>query len=220
MIPHILDMYRPKVISDPYFGMPEVLHSKTAWRINTQDVDNFTFRNDGFDDYFESYTDPISTELFQQLTATDQPLWLNTGLNFDGIDDVISNSGVPTYKELWIVCNSLDGAVFDSFDCLFSVPGFAAYIYAKPSDTVFDPIYIFNMSGVRINNVLSTNFAPLAYLKTFSAVLDSTQTEISLGKQGIYHWNGDIVDVIAFNTELLSSDRTAMYNYLVSFHSL
>lgn len=220
MIPHILDMYRPKVVTDKYFGMPEVLHAKTAWRINTQDVDNFTFRNDGFDDYFASYTDPISTELFEQLTGTEQPLWLNTGLNFDGIDDVITNSNVPTYKELWIVCNSLDGATFDNFDCLFSVPGFAAYIYAKPSDTVFDPLYVFGILETRVNNVLTLNFAPLANMKTVANTLNLEQTEINIGKQGAYHWNGDILDVIAFNTELLSSDRTAMYDYLVSFHSL
>lgn len=221
-----------KANTGSFIPAPLSFFDDVVFRFNAKDDANFVLRHDSGIDYVVSYTDPISGITVGQGVASRQPRKNADNVQFDGIDDFILHNLESQYQEVWIVCNSLDGANFDSYDQVWGLTGSDGVIYASASTTkIYDnydsfagPIGILPNS-LKINNIYggtgfgTAEFAPLSAYKTIQFVHNTTITWLRIGGGSyVYYWNGCYKDVICFNRILTPSERADLQNYLQTYH--
>ncbi len=207
---------------DIYFGFPTSFRDAIAYRFNGKDTDNFAVRVDSGFDYVESYTDPISGIVVEQTTASLQPKLVAGGVNFDGVDDglvKVALGFVP--PEIWVVANSLDGATFTQYRNFVTLrpTGAGATVFVA-SDISNSNLFAF---GGLIDNVATSNFAPLANKKSVGATSGATYTDHALyiggNIAGFTSVNGTISEVLLFNRVLTTPERAELQTYLETLHS-
>lgn len=165
--------------------------------------------------YLENFIDRGIT--LGQYTATKQPIIDTQGLKFDGVDDLMV-LGATQGKEIWLVCNNLDGAVFNERDGLFSTPLTSEdYIYSNPNRMSFR----FPYPSMKINNTYGHDFHPLSTFKSVSQEMNNGNTLLDIGTiADIYCWNGYIKRILIYDTIKTEQERTKIQFYLYKKYSL
>lgn len=166
--------------------------------------------------YLTSYIDRGVTMV--QATASAQPTIDATGLKFDGVDDFMITASLDA-KEIWFVCNSLDGATFTNYRALVAahINWMYFYVYGIPT-TSFIPHNFDDVS--RINNIVKKEFSPLSQFKSFSMITNVGSQPYRIGWSYQYYWNGYIKRILIFDQILSEERRTALQAYLTTTYGL
>jgi PKD repeat protein len=169
-----------------------------------------------------------------QATTTDQPiLSLSSAtinnkpvINFDGVNDNFIISNQAKIGSMYVVANwGTSATIFPSYNTLIG-----SYItHAKPfilmgsqNSSVFNTNItdVPFASNLKINNVSSISFAPLNNFKIIegeatgnSVIYPSIQFGSVYSTSGRY-WNGNIAEIIAFDTVLSITERKNVFDYL------
>lgn len=182
-------------------------------------------------------SDPVTTWADQsgngndvtQGTAGFKPLYktnIQNGLpivRFDGTDDVLTAGFTITYGTIFAVANFNSAGNFPAYNGLVVTDAGATagddYLLGDGSGTT--NIYNSGTTTVYVNKVLTYSFSPLLTFKLVS-VVDSTpnsRTTLNIGNDpaaGSRFWNGDVGEVIIYDTALSATDRGRVENYLNS----
>jgi hypothetical protein len=199
-------------------GLPPEILENLRFFVDYKQKNRMTIRVDGANEYIVNYT--YNDDFISQSTASYQPKIDNEGILFE--DNYLFSNDFG-YREIWFVVNSLDGSVFNSYDCLFSVNGFTdPFIYADVGATTLGVEYSAGISEVKINNVLTKEFAPLSNFKTVKIKLNSLTTQIYLGILSFLtlRWNGYIKGALFFTNYTTESEGIIIQNYLENYYSL
>ena len=152
-----------------------------------------------------------------QTIASQQPIIDATGLKFDGVEDFML-LGATGGKEIWFVCNNLDGTVFSPSDGLFSTVSTSDdYISGDAGSSNFR----FLFASMKINNIAGFNFAPLANFKSVSQEMVAGASPLEIGNIArAFFWNGYIKRILIFDTALSEPRKTELQEYLALTYSL
>lgn len=189
-----------------------------------------------------SDNDPVSSWADQsgngnnvaQGTGGFQPLYktnIQNGLpivRFDGTDDVLAGTFTITYGSIFTVANFNSGGNFPSYNGLIVTQAGANdsedYFNGDGSGTT--NLYAtgatpFGNTTIWVNGVQTINFSPLATIKCLSGTDPTPASKTSLnvgnnpGAAGRF-WNGDVAEVIVYDTALSTTDRQRVEAYLSS----
>ncbi len=165
--------------------------------------------------YLENYVDRGIS--MSQGTAAFQPIMDTLGLAFDGFNDFMT-LGATGGQEIWVVCNNIDGAVFNDADGLFSTPITSDdYIYAERFTTLFRLPF----PSMKINNVYSFNFGVLNDFKTVSQEMAAGGSPLEIGNAArVYYWNGYIKRILIYDAIKTPQEKQKIQSYLRYKYSL
>lgn len=189
-----------------------------------------------------SNNDPVSTWSDSSGNGNDvtgtggqRPLYktnIQNGLpsvRFDGVDDFLNGGVIATYGTLFVVSNFTGTSPFDDYHAMVAtnsrVGGTAdAYMFGTQSSTNIytDNGTPFTATSIYINKVQTVDFATLSTTKIFAGV-DSTpasKTSLQLGQDPIQlvnrYWQGDVFEILVYDTALSDTNRNKVEDYLNS----
>lgn len=145
----------------------------------------------------------------------------NFALSFDGIDDVMEVSTAVPFYELFVVAN-WGGAsqTFPNFNGLISgKSNYQALVGNGVGGNKTDLVNSGVTANLKINGVLTRDFAPLSQFKIMSSYRPNVfnAIDMQLGRDRHFttrYWNGNIAEVIGFSSPLNDSLRTVVNAYL------
>lgn len=187
-------------------------------------------------DYVSSWADQSGNgNDATQGTGDYQPLWSGNTLNgkpvvvFDGINDYLNNISFTLNQPMTIFvvwkCQNLGitGTVLDSYDATDRIVFYQrsdnkTEIYAGVSLNYSNPSPFSNyiLSSTLVNSV-NTNIYEEGVLKNTGNAGSNDMVGYTIGESGIYlssYLNGDIAEIIIYNTALSDSNRQNVERYL------
>ena len=173
-----------------------------------------------------------------QTASTCQPLFVNNVLSgkpvlrFDGINDLLATTSNITVRSIFIVANYLGGNTFtgEGYICrrttYTSEVGYY-FLAANPATTylINDATYSAFYNTLYINGVNTSNASPLINYKVIcglASFLPTVSNGINIGYniQGLSYLNGDISEIIIYDTLLTTAQRISVENYLKNKYSI
>jgi hypothetical protein len=174
-----------------------------------------------------------------QATGANQPKWIDNVLNgkpvlrFDGSNDRIRIANSVDYATIFVVAKYSGGATFNQY------PGIISPSSSSPSPQYFfiganGSASFYNgtssalfQTKIYVNGTNTDSFSPLSSFKVVYGLSNSgsaaTRSNVDVGNNandGSSFWNGDIAEVIAYDSVLGSTDLTNLMNYLNAKYNL
>jgi len=148
-------------------------------------------------------------------------------LRFDGVANVLAGIFTITYGTVFVVCNFNSAGNFPNYNGLIITEAGGV-----GSDDFFDGdgsgstnMYAtggpFGAANIYVNGVNTLQFAPLTTMKLLSGI-DNTpisKTSLNIGNDpaaALRFWNGDICEVLIYDSALSPTDRGNVETYLNS----
>lgn len=174
-----------------------------------------------------------------QATGTNQPLWVDSVLNsrpairFDGSDNFLRIANSVTVGTLFVV-SKYDLASFSSYPGIVGAASGSSeptYMLAGQNGltTFYDnSLYCLFYSKIYNNEVLTLDYSPMTSFKITYGLANATYwtptayTNMDIGRNQINnaYWDGDIVEVIVYDTVLGASDIADVITYLDAKYGL
>jgi PKD repeat protein len=162
--------------------------------------------------------------------TTTQPLFVDNvpsladypAIRFDGIANELNTDSLTDIGTVFILSSWNGGSTFPSYNGLINkkLPAAIKYLFlGDPGTTNFYTATLFG-SNIYVNSNPGINYAPLAQYKVATGTAGSAVTgyDLVLGNNRFdpptSYWNGDIAEVIIYNSILTSADRQLVENYL------
>jgi hypothetical protein len=168
-----------------------------------------------------------------QSTAGFKPVFKTNILNglpivrFDGIDDTLTGGFTITYGSVFAVANFNSGGNFPNYNGLVITNAGATsgdYIIAGDGSGTTN-LYNNNQTTLYVRKDLTYNFSPLTSFKTISVIDASpnSRTTLNIGNDpgaGSRFWNGDVAEIIIYDSELTTTQRKRVENYFINKYAL
>jgi len=174
-----------------------------------------------------------------QATGTNKPLWVNSVLNskpilrFDGVDNFLRIANSVTVGTVFIV-SKYDLAAFSGYPGSIGVASGAANpIYILTGESGLTSFYnnsVYCLLFSRIYNAgsLTLDYSPMTSFKithgwansTYWSPTAFTNMDIGRNEQNANYWDGDIAEVITYDTVLSAPDIASVVAYLTDKYAL
>jgi PKD repeat protein len=149
----------------------------------------------------------------------------NPSLRFDGaspqsLSDELVSSLTTNVGTVFVISNWRGGSAFDNYNGIINRDDSQSYLLTgngNTSTTIFAG-GIFGSNSVYMNSVQTLSYAPLSQYKVTTGVASSVATgyflEVGNNHADAGPWNGDIAEVIVYNTILTQPERQQVEDYL------
>ncbi len=174
-----------------------------------------------------------------QATGTNQPLWVNSVLNskpvmrFDGVDNFLRIANSVTVGTAFVV-SKYDLSTFSGYSGILGAASGSSepsYILTGTSGTTsfFDnAVYCLFPSKIYNDEILTDDYSPMTSFKITYGLANATYwsptayTNMDVGRNQINnnYWDGDIAEVLIYNTVLSAPDIASVIAYLDAKYAL
>ena len=150
-------------------------------------------------------------------------------IRFDGTDDTLTGTFTITHGDGFAVCNFNSAGNFPDYNGLYITQGGTLISDnffggdGSGSTNLYLPVAGYAYNSIRINKVNTLNFSPLTTTKLLAGVSGGigaapiSKTSINIGNNpgaaGRF-WNGDIFEIIVYDSTLSTTDRGKVEDYL------
>jgi len=155
-------------------------------------------------------------------------------VRFNGTDNVLSGIFTITYGSAFVVCNNGSGATFPEYSGLLITENGAGnsniFFSGEAATSNFyqaSAAFPFRLK-IYMNGVNTLVFSPLSTMKVVSGVGGTgvapiSKTSLAIGNNasaGGRFWNGDICEILVYDTALSDADRGLVEGYLITKYAI
>ena len=203
-------------------SLPSDILGLLRFAIDFKNRAKFSIRTDSGIDYVVNYTDAGYSA--SQALASKQPKLTSEGIEFDGLDDLLQTNDLGNIVYCCVVANH--NVAFTPY-----APFVSGYQGGVPYPSIMGQIGTamfegnvspYSQSDIRMNNIPSSDFAPISQYKVVSAKFGLKLSNVyDIGSNiGNGAMNGTIKGGYFFHTEPTESQKTVLQQFLETHFNL